>query len=204
MAIVITGVAGLIGVDHPVSLYAATKKANELMAHTYSHLYGIPTTGLRFFTVYGPWGRPDMAYYSFTKNIIDGIPIKVYNHGEMERDFTYIDDIVEVICRLIDKPPTSNPYYNEAKDSISSSFAPYKIYNIGNNQPVKLMKFINILEDKIGKKAEKIFLDMQPGDVLKTYADVSDLEKEINFKPKTSIEEGLSKFVDWYRDYYKV
>lgn len=191
-------------VDHPVSLYAATKKSNELMAHTYSHLYGIPTTGLRFFTVYGPWGRPDMAYFSFTKDIIEGNPIKVFNHGNMERDFTYIDDIVEGIYKLLDVIPKPNPDWDETKDDISSSFAPYKIYNIGNNQPVKLETFISVLEEKIGKKANKIYMVMQPGDVLKTYADVSDLEKVINFKPNTSIEEGLGKFVDWYKEYYKV
>lgn len=191
-------------VDHPVSLYAATKKSNELMAHTYSHLYGIPTTGLRFFTVYGPWGRPDMAYFSFTKNIIEGNPIKVFNHGKMERDFTYIDDIVQGIVKLIDKPPAANPSWDESEDNLSSSFAPYKVYNIGNNQPVQLMRFIEILEEKIGKKAEKIFMDMQPGDVLRTYADVSDLEKDIDFKPNTSLEEGLGKFVDWYKEYYKI
>jgi len=191
-------------VDHPVSLYAATKKSNELMAHTYSHLYGIPTTGLRFFTVYGPWGRPDMAYFSFTKDIIEGNPIKVFNYGKMERDFTYIDDIVEGIYKLLDVIPKPNSDWDETKDDISTSFAPYKIYNIGNNQPVQLMKFINILEEKIGKKANKIYMDMQPGDVLRTYADVSDLEKEIGFKPSTSIEEGLGKFVDWYKEYYGV
>jgi UDP-glucuronate 4-epimerase len=191
-------------VDHPVSLYAATKKSNELMAHTYSHLYGIPTTGLRFFTVYGPWGRPDMAYFSFTRDVITGKPIKVFNHGKMERDFTYIDDIIEGILRLIDKIPEANKDWDETKDNISTSFAPYKIYNIGNNQPVSLMKFINILEEKIGKKAEKIYMDMQPGDVLRTYADVSDLEKDIGFKPSTSLEQGLSEFVRWYKDYYKI
>jgi UDP-glucuronate 4-epimerase len=191
-------------VDHPVSLYAATKKSNELMAHTYSHLYGIPTTGLRFFTVYGPWGRPDMAYFSFTNNILEGKPIKVFNHGIMERDFTYIDDIVEGIDKLIDRPPVANKDWDESKDDLSTSFAPYKIYNIGNNQPVKLMRFINALEDALGIEAEKIYMDMQPGDVLRTYADVSDLEKDINFKPSTSIEEGLKKFVEWYKDYYKV
>ena len=191
-------------VDHPVSLYAATKKSNELMAHTYSHLYKIPTTGLRFFTVYGPWGRPDMAYFSFTKNIIEGKPIKVFNYGNMERDFTYIDDIVEGVYKLLDVIPKPNPDWDETKDDISTSFAPYKIYNIGNNQPVQLMKFINILEEKIGKKAEKIHMDMQPGDVLRTYADVSDLEKDIGFKPSTSIEEGLEKFVAWYKDYYNI
>jgi UDP-glucuronate 4-epimerase len=191
-------------VDHPVSLYAATKKSNELMAHTYSHLYGIPTTGLRFFTVYGPWGRPDMAYFSFTKNIIEGDPIKVFNHGKMERDFTYIDDIVEGVYKLIPLAPKANKEWDESKDDLSTSFAPYKIYNIGNNQPVELMKFINVLEDKIGKEAEKIYMEMQPGDVYRTYADVSDLEKNIDFKPGTSIEDGLGKFVNWYRDYYKI
>ncbi|MGV8148977.1 MAG: NAD-dependent epimerase [Alkaliphilus sp.] len=190
-------------VDRPVSLYAATKKSNELMAHTYSHLYGIPTTGLRFFTVYGPWGRPDMAYFSFTKNILEGKTINVFNHGKMERDFTYIDDIVEGIYKLIPLAPKANKEWTEAKDDLSSSFAPYKIYNIGNNQPVQLEKFISVLEDKLGKKAVKNYMDMQPGDVLKTYADVSDLEKAISFKPSTSIEDGLGKFVDWYREYYK-
>lgn len=191
-------------VDHPVSLYAATKKSNELMAHTYSHLYNIPTTGLRFFTVYGPWGRPDMAYFSFTKNIFEGKPIKVFNHGKMERDFTYIDDIVKGICKLIDNIPQRNTEWDETKDAISESFAPYKIYNIGNNSPVQLMEFINILEEKIGKKAKKIFMDMQPGDVLRTYADTSDLEKTTGFKPTTSLNKGLEKFVSWYKKYYTV
>ena len=191
-------------VDHPVSLYAATKKSNELMAHTYSHLYGIPTTGLRFFTVYGPYGRPDMAYFSFTKDILAGKPIKVFNHGKMERDFTYIDDIVEGIVKLIDKAPVANKEWDESKDDLSTSFAPYKIYNIGNNNPVQLMRFINALESALGKEAEKIYMDMQPGDVLRTYADVSDLERDINFKPSTSIEDGLTKFVEWYKEYYKV
>jgi len=191
-------------VDHPVSLYAATKKSNELMAHTYSHLYGIPTTGLRFFTVYGPYGRPDMAYFSFTKDILEGKPIKVFNHGNMDRDFTYIDDIVEGTIKLIHKVPKANKEWNESKDKISTSFAPYKIYNIGNNNPVPLMRFINALESALGKEAEKIYFDMQPGDVLKTYADVSDLERDINFKPSTSIEDGIQKFVNWYKDYYKV
>lgn len=191
-------------VDHPVSLYAATKKANELMAHTYSHLYGIPTTGLRFFTVYGPFGRPDMAYYSFTKDILEGNPIKVFNHGNMERDFTYIDDIVEGICKLINKIPSENKEWDESVDNLSSSFAPYKIYNIGNNNPVKLTRFISILEKELGKKAEKVYMDIQPGDVLRTYADVSDLERDINFKPSTCIDEGLSKFVKWYKEYYEV
>lgn len=191
-------------VDHPVSLYAATKKSNELMAHTYSHLYGIPTTGLRFFTVYGPYGRPDMAYFSFTKDILAGKPIKVFNHGKMERDFTYIDDIVEGIVKLIEKAPAANKEWDESKDDLSTSFAPYKIYNIGNNNPVKLMRFINALESALGKEAEKIYMDMQPGDVHRTYADVSDLERDVNFKPSTSIEEGLKKFVEWYESYYQV
>lgn len=191
-------------VDHPVSLYAATKKSNELMAHTYSHLYGIPTTGLRFFTVYGPWGRPDMAYFSFTKDIIEGNPIKVFNYGKMERDFTYIDDIVEGIYKLIPLTPKANKEWDETKDDLSSSFAPYKIYNIGNNQPVQLEKFISILEDKLEKKAVKNYMDMQPGDVVKTYADVSGLERDIDFKPITSIEDGLGKFVEWYREYYNI
>lgn len=191
-------------VDHPVSLYAATKKSNELMAHTYSHLYGIPTTGLRFFTVYGPYGRPDMAYYSFTQDILDNRPIKIFNHGKMERDFTYVDDIVEGIEKLIPLAPKANKNWNETKDDLSSSFAPYKIYNIGNNNPVSLMKFINSLESALGKEAEKVYLDMQPGDVQQTYADVSDLEKDINFKPNTSIEIGIQKFVDWYKEYYDI
>ncbi|HCS75278.1 MAG TPA: capsular biosynthesis protein CpsI [Clostridiales bacterium] len=191
-------------VDHPVSLYAATKKSNELMAHTYSHLYGIPTTGLRFFTVYGPFGRPDMAYFSFTKAILAGKQIKVFNHGKMERDFTYIDDIVEGIVKLIDRAPVTNKDWDETKDDLSTSFAPYKIYNIGNSNPIPLMRFINALESALGKEAEKIYMDMQPGDVLRTYADVSDLERDINFKPNTSIEDGLQKFVDWYKEYYNV
>src|SRR5690625_3346961 len=173
------------------------------MAHTYSHLYGIPTTGLRFFTVYGPYGRPDMAYFSFTNDILSGKPIKVFNHGKMERDFTYIDDIVEGIERLIDKVPVPNKEWNESKDDVSTSFAPYKIYNIGNNQPMPLMRFINALESALGKKAEKIFMDMQPGDVQRTYADVSDLEQDIKFKPSTTVEQGLQKFVKWYKEYYE-
>ncbi|NCU27102.1 NAD-dependent epimerase [Candidatus Nomurabacteria bacterium] len=189
-------------VDHPVSLYAATKKSNELMAHTYSHLYGIPTTGLRFFTVYGPFGRPDMAYYSFTRDILAGRPLKVFNHGKMERDFTYIDDIVEGVVKLIDRIPAVKRDWDESRDDLSTSFAPYKIYNIGNNDPVPLMRFINALETALGKEAEKIYMDMQPGDVMRTYADVSDLERDIGFKPSTSIEDGLRRFVDWYTGYY--
>jgi UDP-glucuronate 4-epimerase len=191
-------------VDHPVSLYAATKKSNELLAHTYSHLYGIATTGLRFFTVYGPWGRPDMAYFLFTKNILEDKAINVFNHGKMERDFTYIDDIVEGIYKLIPLAPKADPTWDETKDDLSGSFAPYKIYNIGNNQPVQLEKFISVLEDKLGKKAMKNYMEMQPGDVLKTYADVSDLETAIKFRPTTSIEVGLEKFTKWYREFYHV
>lgn len=190
-------------VDHPVSLYAATKKSNELMAHTYSHLYKIPTTGLRFFTVYGPWGRPDMAYFSFTQDILSGKPIKVFNYGKMERDFTYIDDIVEGIARLLPLSPKANPEWDETKDKLSESFAPYKVYNIGNNQPVQLETFISVLEDKLGQKAEKNYMEMQPGDVVRTYADTADLEKAINFKPKTTIEEGLEKYVAWYKEFYQ-
>jgi UDP-glucuronate 4-epimerase len=186
-------------VDHPVSIYAATKKANELMAHTYSHLFNIPTTGLRFFTVYGPWGRPDMAYYSFTKDIIDGNPIKVYNNGVMRRDFTYIDDIVEGIVKLLDQPPEPNP--NRDLDP-STSHAPYKIYNIGNNSPVRLMDFIQTLENLIGKKAKIEFLPMQPGDVKETYADITDLQKAAGFSPATPLEIGLGHFVEWYKKYH--
>ena len=191
-------------VDHPISLYAATKKSNELMAHTYSHLYKIPTTGLRFFTVYGPWGRPDMAYFSFTDAILNDKPIKVFNHGKMERDFTYIDDIVESIYRLLPLAPQSNQDWDETKDKLSESFAPYKVYNIGNNQPVQLEKFISVLEDKIGKKAVRHYMKIQSGDVVRTYADTSDLEKAIDFKPSTSIEEGLEKFVTWYKEFYNI
>lgn len=191
-------------VNHPVSLYAATKKANELMAHTYSHLYNIPTTGLRFFTVYGPWGRPDMAYFSFTKNILEGKQIKVFNNGEMMRDFTYIDDIVEGIVRLLDKPPVANPDWDRENPDPSSSYAPYKIFNIGNNEPVKLMDFINTLERLLGKKANIEFLPMQPGDVKATFADVDDLKRAVGFNPSTSIEDGLREFVEWYREYYKI
>ena len=191
-------------VDHPVSLYAATKKANELMAHTYSNLYNIPTTGLRFFTVYGPYGRPDMALFLFTKAILDGKPIDVFNNGKMKRDFTYVDDIVEGIVRLIPKAPVANPdWYNNHPDP-STSFAPYKIYNIGNNQPVQLMDFIETLEKCLGKQAVKNFMPMQDGDVPATYADVDDLMKDVDFRPNTSIEEGIQQFVDWYLGYYQV
>jgi UDP-glucuronate 4-epimerase len=186
-------------VDHPLSMYAATKKANELMAHTYSHLFDIPTTGLRFFTVYGPWGRPDMAYYSFTKDIIEGNTIKVFNQGDMSRDFTFIDDIVEGIIKLLSQPPKPDP--NRNLDP-STSHAPYKIYNIGNNSPVKLMDFITTLERLIGKKAKIEYLPMQPGDVKRTYADIAELQKDAGFSPATPLEIGLGHFVDWYKKYH--
>ncbi len=189
-------------VDHPLALYAATKKANELMAHAYSSLYQLPVTGLRFFTVYGPYGRPDMALFLFTQAILEGKPIDVYNHGKMKRDFTYVSDIVEGIVRLIPKAPAGNANWDANKPDPSSSYAPYRIYNIGNNQPVELLRFIEVLEEKLGKKAIKNFLPLQPGDVEETDADISDLEREIGFRPSTSIEAGIGKFVDWYRTYY--
>ncbi len=190
-------------VDHPVSLYAATKKSNELMAHTYSHLFGIPTTGLRFFTVYGPWGRPDMALFLFTDAIVNGEAIKVFNHGNMERDFTYIDDIVEGVYRVMNNPPEENKDYDGMNPNPSSSKAPYKVYNIGNNKPVKLMTFIETLEDKLEKKAKKEFMPLQPGDVPRTYADVSDLMEDVGFKPETTVDTGIENFVEWYKEYYK-
>ena len=189
-------------VDHPVSLYAATKKSNELMAHTYSSLYKLPCTGLRFFTVYGPLGRPDMALFLFTRAILENKPIDVYNHGRMKRDFTYIDDIVEGVIRVSDKVPEPNPDWNGDKPDSATSYAPYKLYNIGNNNPVELMKFIEVLEDCLGKKANKNLLPIQPGDVPETYADVDDLVNDVGFKPATSIEEGINKFVEWYNEYY--
>lgn len=179
-------------VDNPISMYAATKKSNELMAHTYSHLFGLPTTGLRFFTVYGPWGRPDMAYFSFTKNIIEGNAIKIFNHGDLYRDFTYIDDIIEGIIKVIEKPqPVSG-----------NRQAPYKIYNIGSSSPFKLMDFIEIIEKTLGKQAKKEFCDIQPGDVYKTFADVSELENDFGYLPGTPLEEGIRKFVEWYKTFY--
>lgn len=190
-------------VDHPVSLYAATKKSNELMAHTYSHLYGIPTTGLRFFTVYGPWGRPDMALFLFTKAILNDEPIKVFNHGKMERDFTYIDDIIEGVVRVMDNPPKANEDWDRLNPDPGTSYAPFKVYNIGNNKPVQLMEFIETIEKKLGKEAKKEFLPLQAGDVPKTYADVDDLINDVGFKPDTSIDEGVGKFVEWYKEYYK-
>ena len=189
-------------VDHPVSLYAATKKSNELMAHTYSNLYDIPTTGLRFFTVYGPFGRPDMAYFGFTNKIVKGETIEVFNNGDMMRDFTYIDDVVEGIIRLIPEIPQRNPNWTE-KD-VSESWAPYRIFNIGNSTPVKLLDFIETIEKHLGIKAKKVFKPMQPGDVQKTFADVADLEKVINFKPTTTIDSGIKEFVNWYKDYYQI
>lgn len=191
-------------VDHPVSLYAATKKSNELMAHTYSHLYNLPTTGLRFFTVYGPYGRPDMALFLFTKAILEGKPIDVYNNGKMRRDFTYVDDIVEGIVRLVPTIPSGNPEWNSDNPSPADSFAPYKIHNIGNNQPVELMDFIESIENAVGKKAIKNMMPIQPGDVPATYADVKALIESVGFKPDTSIEKGIKNFVSWYLDHYKI
>jgi len=191
-------------VNHPISLYAASKKSNELMAHTYSHLFGISTTGLRFFTVYGPWGRPDMALFLFTKAILEDRAIDVFNYGEMQRDFTYIDDIVEGIVRVIDNPAKPNPNFDPKNPDPATSSAPYKVYNIGNNAPVKLMDFIKALEEKIGKKAKKNMLPMQQGDVPSTYADVSDLIDDLGYKPQTSIKEGIDKFVDWYIEFFGV
>jgi UDP-glucuronate 4-epimerase len=189
-------------VDHPVSLYAATKKANELMAHAYSHLYGMACTGLRFFTVYGPWGRPDMALFLFTKAILEEKPIKIFNHGRMQRDFTYIDDITEGVVRIMARLPEPDPTWNGDNPDPGTSYARYKIYNIGNNNPVELMEFIGVIEKVLGKKAKKEFLDLQPGDVPATYADIDDLIKDVGFKPETSIETGIKQFILWYNDYY--
>jgi len=191
-------------VDHPVSLYAATKKANELMAHSYSHLYQIPTTGLRFFTVYGPWGRPDMSPILFAKAILAGDPIQVFNYGKHRRDFTYIDDIVAGVVSCLDRIPTGNPHWSGLKPDPSSSRAPWKIYNIGNSEPIELFRYIELMEKAFGKTTEKELLPLQPGDVEHTYADVSSLEKDIGYSPSTSIEQGLQLFADWYREYYKV
>lgn len=190
-------------VDHPVSLYAATKKANELMAHTYASLYQIPCTGLRFFTVYGPWGRPDMALFLFTKAILEGKPIDVYNEGKMRRDFTFVDDIVEGVIRVTDRTATANPAWSGDQPDPGTSYAPYRIYNIGNNSPVELLRFIEVLEEKLGKKALRNLLPIQPGDVPATCADVDDLMRDVGFAPKTSIEEGIGRFVEWYREYYR-
>lgn len=191
-------------VDHPVSLYAATKKANELMAHTYSHLYQLPTTGLRFFTVYGPWGRPDMAMWIFTEAILAGKPIQVFNEGKMRRDFTYIDDIVEGVIRTADHVATPNPKWTSAQPDPATSFAPYRVYNIGNHQPVELMQMISLLEKNLGKSAVKQMMPMQPGDVPATYADVDDLAADVGFQPRTPIDEGVGRFVKWYRGYHGV
>jgi len=191
-------------VDHPVSLYAATKKANELMAHTYSHLYGLPTTGLRFFTVYGPWGRPDMALFLFTKAILEDQPIQVFNEGKMRRDFTYVDDIVEGVMRVSDRIPTGNADWSGDAPDPGTSRGPYKIYNIGNNQPVELQHFIATLEKALGRTAQKVLMPMQPGDVPATYADVSDLQRDVGFRAGTAIDVGIQRFVDWYKTYYRV
>lgn len=191
-------------VDHPISLYAASKKSNELMAHTYSHLFGIATTGLRFFTVYGPWGRPDMALFLFTKAALENKPIDVFNNGEMYRDFTYIDDIVEGVVRVIDHPAQRDEQWNGKNGRVSRSSAPYRIYNIGNNHPVKLMEFITAIEKKLGKTIQKNFLPLQAGDVPSTYADVCDLVEDFAYKPETSIQEGIDKFIDWYLEFFKI
>jgi UDP-glucuronate 4-epimerase len=190
-------------VDHPISLYAASKKANELMAHSYSHLYGLPTTGLRFFTVYGPWSRPDMALFKFAKAILAGEPIQVFNHGKHRRDFTYIDDIVEGVIRVLDRPTVCNSKWNGLAPDPATSSAPWRVYNIGNSEPVELMDYISALEDALGKTAEKILLPLQAGDVPDTYADVSDLSEQFQYHPNTPVSQGVNKFVDWYRDYYK-
>ena len=191
-------------VDHPVSLYAATKKSNELMAHTYSHLFELPTTGLRFFTVYGPWGRPDMALFLFTRNILAGEPIDVFNYGKHKRDFTFVDDIVEGVIRTLDNTATGNPAWDSDKPDPATSAAPYRVYNIGNNQPVDLEHYIHVLEECLGRKAEKNLLPLQAGDVPDTYADVSDLVRDVDYKPETTVEDGVARFIAWYRDYYKV
>ena len=191
-------------VDHPVSLYAASKKANELMAHTYSHLFGLPTTGLRFFTVYGPWGRPDMALFLFTKKILAGEPIDVFNHGHHTRDFTYVDDIVEGVIRTLDRVPGPDPAYDPLAPTPASSLAPYRVYNIGNHQPVQLLRYIEVLEDCLGRKAEKRLLPMQPGDVPDTEADVEALRRDTGYSPATPIETGVRRFVEWYRAFYEV
>jgi UDP-glucuronate 4-epimerase len=190
-------------VDHPVSLYAATKKANELMAHAYAHLYRLPVTGLRFFTVYGPWGRPDMALFLFTRKILAGEPIDVFNHGEHRRDFTYIDDITEGVVRTLDKVATPSPDWNPMRPDPAVSSAPYRLYNIGNNQPVRLLDFIGAIEKALGTKAVMNMLPMQPGDVESTYADIDALGEAVGFRPRTPIEEGIAKFIEWYRDYYR-
>ncbi len=189
-------------VDHPVSLYAATKKSNELLAHSYSYLYGVPVSGLRFFTVYGPWGRPDMALFKFVKNVMEGKPIEVYNFGKMERDFTFVDDIITGIEKVLFKTPVGNPEWNGKVPDPSSSTAPYKIYNIGRGKPVNLMDFIDVMEKVLGRKSEKILMPIQPGDVIKTWADTKDLENDIGYRPSTPVETGVKKFIDWYCEFY--
>ena len=191
-------------VDHPLAIYAATKKANELMAHSYSHLFGLPTTGLRFFTVYGPWGRPDMALFLFTRKILAGEPIDVFNHGHHKRDFTYVDDIVEGVVRALDRPAQPDPTWSSEQPDPASSNAPYRIYNIGNSQPVELVRYIEVLEQCLGRTAQKNLLPLQPGDVPDTFADTTDLERDVGYRPDTSVEEGVRRFVDWYREYYRV
>ena len=191
-------------VDHPISLYAASKKANELMAHTYSHLYNLPTTGLRFFTVYGPWGRPDMALHKFTKSILAGEKIQVFNYGKHRRDFTYIDDIIEGVIRVLDQPAIPNPNWNSSQPDPGSSSAPWRIYNIGNNSPVELLDYIKAIEDALGIKADMELLPLQPGDVPDTYADVADLVRDFDYKPTTTINQGVAKFIEWYKNYYNV
>ena len=191
-------------VDHPVSLYAATKKCNELMAHTYSHLFNLPTTGLRFFTVYGPWGRPDMALFLFTKAILEGRPIEVFNHGRMQRDFTFVDDIVEGVIRVFDRPPAATPDFDKTVPDPAGSWAPYRVFNIGNHNPVELMTYIETLEQALGKTAEKILLPLQDGDVPATYADTEALSTVTSFKPATTVQQGIGAFVQWYRNYYQV
>jgi len=189
-------------VDHPVSLYAASKKSNELMAHTYSHLFGLACTGLRFFTVYGPWGRPDMALFLFTRAILEQNPIKVFNHGKMQRDFTYIDDIIEGVVRVMGRRPDPNPIWSGDEPDPGTSYTRYKIYNIGNNNPVELMEFIGVIEKVLGREAKKEFLDLQPGDVIATYADIDDLIKDVGFKPGTPIDTGIRRFITWFKEYY--
>ena len=190
-------------VDHPISLYAASKKANELMAHAYAHLYRLPTTGLRFFTVYGPWGRPDMAMFIFAKAILEGQPIKLFNNGDMQRDFTFVDDVVESLVRLIDKPAQPNPQWSGAKPDPATSAAPWKVYNIGNNNPEHLLRVVELLEQELGAKAIRDLQPMQPGDVPATYADVEDLMRDVGFRPSTSIEDGIKRFISWFRDYHR-
>ena len=190
-------------VDHPISLYAASKKANELMAHAYAHLYRLPTTGLRFFTVYGPWGRPDMAMFIFAKAILEGQPIKLFNNGDMQRDFTFVDDVVESLVRLIDKPAQPNPQWSGAKPDPATSAAPWKVYNIGNNNPEHLLRVVELLEQELGRKAIRDLQPMQPGDVPATYADVEDLMRDVGFRPSTSIEDGIKRFISWFRDYHR-